>query len=113
MIITLMFAVLTYATWFMQAHSIQQVTNDAARSSLAGLTVEERDELVEETIKASLLDANGISADNVKVTTKSSGQYFTVTLTYDVSEHALMKTSLVPLPSKTIARSATVEIPAY
>lgn len=112
-IIILMLAVLTYATWFMQAHSIQQVTNDAARSSLAGLTDEEREFLVNRSIDASLLDENAISRDDVEVTTETEDGYYTVTLSYNVASHAILRTAFVPLPSDTISRSATVEIPPY
>ena len=113
MLIAMMFAVLTYATWFMQAHSIQQVTNDAARASLAGMTEAERLSLVQDSVEASLLERNGIEYENVAVSTSRDDQFYTVTLRYDVGGNALFKSSFVPLPSVTIARSATVELPTY
>lgn len=113
LIMALMFAVLTYGTWFMQAHSIQQVTNDAARASLAGMTDEERAKLVTQSVEASLLEDNHIDFDSVKVSTEREDHFYTVTLSYSLEENALFKSSFVPLPSNTIARSATVELPAY
>ncbi len=46
------------------------------------------------------------------VQTGIEGAYYRVTLVYDTTHARLFENSLIPLPGKTIAREAIVQLPA-
>lgn len=104
---------ITYALYFMSAHSLQTVANDGARASIAGIDAEERRELVDRTIEQSMLHTTLIDPEAVVIRTDTEGDFYTVSLEYDASSNPLMSTSLVPLPDTRLVRSATVQIPTY
>ncbi|MBT0671297.1 pilus assembly protein [Novosphingobium profundi] len=111
-LITLLLGVITYAGWFMAAHTLQQVANEAARASVEGLDALERRQIVDATVADSVLHAGTLDPDLVTVRTGIDGQYFRVTLSYDVTRSGMFQNSLVPLPGPTIDREATVQLPA-
>lgn len=108
-LILLLFGIVTYGLWLMTANSLQQVANEAARATLGSLNATERQQRVMEAISTSLRQTGAVAQEDVTITTAVSGAYYTVTLTYDTSAHALFSTSLVPLPGNSIVRRATVE----
>lgn len=110
MIIMLLLGIVTYGGWFMAAHSLQQAANNAARASVAGLDAQERRELVDRSIEKSVLNSNTLQSKLVDVSTSQQGEFFTVTLTYDVAASALYKVSLVPLPGPEIQRDAVIQL---
>lgn len=109
-LITLLLGIVTYAGWFMAAHSLQEVANDAARAAIAGLDAGERQALVDKTVAQSVLHAGTLKPELVTVRTALDGNYYRVTLSYDVEGSELFQNSLVPLPSSTIEREALVEL---
>ncbi len=111
-LITLLLGVVTYAGWFMAAHSLQQVANEAARASVEGLDAIERRQIVDATVAESVLHAGALDPDLVTVQTGIEGAYYRVTLVYDTTRARLFENSLIPLPGKTIAREAIVQLPA-
>ncbi|MCJ2182609.1 pilus assembly protein [Novosphingobium sp. 1949] len=111
-LISLLLGVVTYGAWFMSAHSLQQVANEAARASVAGLDATERRQIVDATIAKSVLSAGTIEPDLLNVETGIDGAYYRVTLSYDVAHSTMFANSLVPLPGDTITREATVQLPA-
>ncbi|WP_226636064.1 TadE family protein [Novosphingobium profundi] len=109
-LIMLLLGVVTYGGWFMAAHSLQQVANEAARASVAGLDALERRQLVDTSVADSVLHTGTLDPDLVTVQTGLDGQYYRVTLVYDVSQAEMFSNSLVPLPGDTIARASTVQL---
>lgn len=109
-IIMLLLGIVSYAGWFMAAHSLQQAANEAARASLAGLDSGERRELVGQAIAKSVLNAGTLQPDLVTVSTAQDANYFTVSLSYDVAASRLFKASVVPLPGPTIDRDAVIQL---
>lgn len=112
-LVVLLGGVVTYGLWFMSAHSLQQVANEGARASLGGLDAKERAALVQRAVDRSLLQATLVDPEEVTVETATDENFFTVSLTYDASENAIFNASLVPVPSDTIIRKATIELQTY
>ena len=108
--IVVMMGVVTYSFWLLTAQSLQQVANDAARSSLGGLTEVEREALAKTSIENSLLQAANVDPELVTVKTVEEDGYLTITLTYDGSADPVFSSSIIPIPSKSISRSSAIEI---
>ena len=109
-LIALLLGLVSYGVWMMSAHSLQQVANEAARATLGSFDAAERQMLVDRTIAAGLLKDTLVQSEKVTVSTQLAGDYFTVTLSYDASANPILATSLLPVPTDTIVRSATVEL---
>lgn len=112
-IITLLMGILTYGGWFMAAHSLQEAANDAARSALAGLDAIERQTLVERSLARGVLAGGTLKRDLVSVETETDGNFYKVSLAYDIEGSRVFENSLVPLPSGSIRRDAIVELASY
>jgi Flp pilus assembly protein TadG len=110
MLIVLLLGVVTYGMWFASAHALQEVANEAARSTFGALNASERQSQVDRSIDNSLLNTGLVDAGRVVTTTDLDGTYYTVTVTYDISSDPLFAKSLVPLPGDSIVRSAVVEL---
>lgn len=110
MLIVVLVGIVTYGFWFMAAHSLQQVANEAARATLGAMDTSERDELVQRSIDNSIAQTGAIDARLLHVDTDTNEGFYTVTLTYDASNFPLFESSLIPLPSDTIRRSASIEV---
>jgi Flp pilus assembly protein TadG len=109
-LITLLLGIVTYAAWFMAAHSLQEAANDAARAALAGIDGDERQQLVDQSVANSVIDTGTLNADLVTVTTAQDASYYKVTLRYDAEHSALFASALVPLPAGVIRRTAVVQL---
>lgn len=109
-LLVLLLGIVTYAGWFMAAHSLQQAANDAARAAMAGIDAEERQQLVDESLASSVLHTGTLNPELVEASNSLDGSYFTVSLTYDVRGSGLFSTNLIPLPGDTIQRNAVVQL---
>ncbi|MEJ7926488.1 TadE/TadG family type IV pilus assembly protein [Sphingobium sp. AN641] len=112
LLVSLLFGLLIYGSWFMAAHCIQQAANDAARTAVAGLDAAERRTLVDTSVAASLAGAATVRAANVTVSTSLNQSYYTVTLDYDLTTVPLFRAILFPLPAAQIRREAVVRLTA-
>lgn len=108
----LLTGMLAYGIYFSAAHSLQQLAADAARTAIAGLDEDERDDLV-----VAYLDdnANIYGLIDRRRLTVSIGDkpgapdYYRVTLIYDASNLPIWNLALpLPLPSRQIAYSSTI-----
>jgi Flp pilus assembly protein TadG len=109
-VIALLLGIVTYAAWFMAAHSLQEAANDAARAALAGVDGEERQQLVDESIAKSVVNTGTLNSDFVTVTTAQDDAYYSVSLRYEAGQSALFSHALIPLPADTILRTAVVQL---
>ncbi|WP_442981328.1 TadE/TadG family type IV pilus assembly protein [Rhizobium sp. S152] len=104
---------IAYGIYLSAAHSLQQLTADAARTAVAGLSDQERAELVNNYIEISTMNDPLIDRKKlvVKVATdpKNANQ-FTVTTEYDASALPIWKLYTFPLPSTVIRRFATIRM---
>lgn len=110
LVISLLFGILLYGSWFMAAHCIQQAANDAARTAMAGLNAVERRALVDHSVTASLSNAATVRMANVTTATAQADGYYTVTLSYDLSTVPLFAACPFPLPGTLIQRDAVVRL---
>ena len=110
----LLFGMTAYGIYFCAAHSVQQLSADAARTSIAGLNAQERQRLARNFIETNasgymFIDPNKLTV-NAQDSTIDASQ-FNVVISYDASElpiWALWKT--LPMPGRIIARSATIRL---
>lgn len=108
----LLTGMLAYGIYFGAANSLQQLSADAARTAIAGLDEDERNQLVE-----AFLDANAgdyMLIDRSRLTFSIGDKpgdpsQYRVTLRYDASQLPIWNLyPPLPLPSQTIAYSSTI-----
>jgi Flp pilus assembly protein TadG len=102
----LLFGILSYGQYFMLAHSLQQLANDAARATVAGLNGTERSTLAQQAVAAELPALTDLNSSRVSASTTEASGYVTVTLRYDASYIAIFRTGLIPMPGTMIERHA-------
>ena len=111
-LITLLVGIVTYGGWFMTAHSLQQAANEAAREALAGLDPQERRTIAEASVARSVAKDGIVKSALLTVYAAQDGEYLTVRLSYAIDKAPLFNAALLPLPNRTLARSAAVHIPS-
>jgi hypothetical protein len=90
------------------AHSIQQLANDAARASLAGLTPAERRDIATATVTSGLTRFAELSSDRAQIMVEEGGDWLIVRVNYDAAGSPFLNLGFVPLPESTIRRRAAV-----
>jgi Flp pilus assembly protein TadG len=109
--------VLIFAVYFGTVHSVQQIAAEAARASVQGLTEEERAALAQNQVNAivgsyPLIDRNYLTVSAAAA--PGDANLFNVRISYDASRSIVFAfEGLIPMPSKTIARSAVVRRGGY
>lgn len=106
----LLFGMLGFGQLFWISHSVQQIANDAARATVAGLTVRERSDLAQASARHALASADGVKAQRLTLTVGEAAPWVTVTARYDASDIAILRTGLVPMPEAMLERRATVRM---
>lgn len=106
---SLLLGLVCYGQYFLIAHSVQQIANDAARATVAGLGPDERRRLATETATASAQANPEIDPADMSVAVREHGQTLSVRVTLDAGD-TLMRFPLVPMPSSRIERNAAVLI---
>ena len=103
--------IFTYGGYFLTAHTVQQITNDAARAVLAGLDDGERAMLARQAAEAGLRDQQFMRGAFSQLNVARSGASLSVALTYDASEDMYWAIqALLPAPSPAISRTATIRL---
>ncbi len=103
-----------YGGYFWLSHMVQEVTNDAARAAIAGLTSSERTQLAQSQVTSELQTYTYLQPNLTAVTTSGNSQILTVTVAYDATNTPFWALSpLVPMPSQTITRSATIKLGGF
>lgn len=109
--------VLIFAIYFGTVHSVQQLVAEAARATVQGLTEAERTELAQNQVKSivgsyPLIDPNYLTVS--AATSPGDANLFNVSISYDASRSIVFAfEGLIPMPPKTIARSAVVRRGGY
>ena len=109
----LFMGMIAYGIYFGAMHSLQQLSADAARVSIAGLHQEEREELVRQFLENHAGGYMFVDPEKllVEVGDSPEGTQFTVTLHYDARHLPIWGlVSALPLPGKIIDRSSTIRI---
>lgn len=101
-----------YGVYIGASHSVAQLAADAARASVAGLSDEEREQIASEHVARSAGDYLLLTADKVKVTAAPSPgdpSIFQVAVNFDAADLPIFGLEhVLPLPSKTIMRTASI-----
>ena len=109
--------VLTFAIYFGTVHSVQQLAAEAARATVQGLTDSERTALAQTQVTSSvgsypLIDPNYLTVS--AAASPNDANLFNVSISYDASRSIVFAfEGLIPMPPKTIARSAIVRRGGY
>lgn len=109
--------ILVFGMYLGTVHSVQQLAAEAARASIQGLTDSERATLAQNQVNAivgsyPLIDRNYLTVS--AATSAADANLFNVSIRYDASRSIVFAfEGLIPLPSKTIARSAVVRRGGY
>ena len=115
--VALVLGIIGYGLYLGTAHSLAQLTADAARASVAGLTDAERSLIVSQHVQTNashypLLDTRKLITTSGVVT--DAPDQFSVVLTYDSSQLPIWHfDKLVPLPPKVLRRTATIQRGGY
>ena len=113
MLFLILFSLIGYGIYLSAAHSVQQITSDAARTAAAGLDQAERERLVREyltrsTMNQALLDRAKFTV-SVKQDQKDPNQ-FTVSLDYDASDLPIFNLFTYAMPDPHIRRFITMRV---
>ncbi len=104
---------IAYGIYLSAAHALQQLTADAARTAVAGLSEQERAQLVNNYIALSTLNDPLIDRKKLQVTVATdptNANQFTVTTEYDASALPIWNIYTFPLPDTKIRRFATIRM---
>jgi len=110
--IALVMGTITYGSYFLAAHTIQQVANDSARASIAGMDDDERRTIVQATVDTQMAGYPFLKGQVKGVDVKRSDATVSVRVTYD-GRKDLWTQLLVPAPSTTIIRDAVIQLGGY
>lgn len=109
-LIILLIGIISYGSWLMVAHTVQQAANEGARAALAGISDSERLTLANESVTRSVSVASFLNPGLVTVTASHSGGFYSVVVSYDARGSQLFSASPVPLPAGVIRRGAVVKL---
>lgn len=113
-LLVMLLGVICYGGYFWMAHDVQQLANDAARAAIAGLDAQERASIASDTVTRNLTRQDGLVAPRTKVTVQEANEAFSVTVSYDASGSPFWSMiDLLPMPSDTINRTATVSLGGF
>lgn len=115
--IVLLFGIIAFGSYLAIIHGIQQLTAEAARASIAGLSDAERLSLAQNNITTNVGSYPMLSADRLTVQsagTDSATGTFKVTVQYDASNMFIFNLPhLVPMPDPVIVRTAAIQRGGY
>lgn len=105
--------IISFGLYIGVAHSVQQLAADSARASVAGLSDSERSSLATSHVDSFKHNYPLLVANKVYVSAGSDEadqRQFNVILSYDATDLPIwIFTGLIPLPPKTIVRTASIK----
>lgn len=109
--------ILAYGIYLGAAHGVSQLAADSARASVAGLNDDERTAIAKDHVARTVTDFLLLKSDNVTVAAAASpndANQFQVVVSFDASDLPIwFMSGIVPLPPKTIVRSASIKRGGY
>ena len=113
----ILLGIAAYGIYFSAVSSLQELTADAARASVAGLSATERETIVTNYVTESSPQYRLLQGHAITVTTApfpGDPTRYTVTLRTDISNLPLqIQSGIIPMPSSVIERTAVVRIGGY
>jgi len=114
MMVVMLMGICGYGGYFWISHSVQQLANDSARAAMGGLSGVERTSLANAALSQEVSHYVWLKSAKAKATVVSETNSLTVKISYDASDTPFWSMKgLVPMPSTTIVRSATVRLGGY
>nr|HRK63835.1 pilus assembly protein [Terricaulis sp.] len=114
MLLLILSGIFTYGGYFLTAHTVQQITNDAARAALAGLDDEERAMLARDAAASGLRGQAFMRGELSRLDVAREGAALSVAITYDASDDMYWAfQALLPVPSPEISRTATIRLGGF
>ena len=114
--LVMLMGIVSYGGCFWMSHSLQQLANDSARATIGGLSAAERYSLAQATMTNEVQTYPNLtpSRTNLSESENAGSQTVTVAVSYDASTSPFwaMK-NLLPLPSPTLVRQATIQLGGY
>jgi Flp pilus assembly protein TadG len=104
----LLYGVLGYGQYFLLAHNVQQLANDAARATVAGLSADERRTLATTSVGNEIASLHTIRPADVTTAIEETSDTVTVRVRLDATNVPLFRNTLVPMPDPVIERRAVV-----
>lgn len=114
MLLLILSGIFTYGGYFLTAHTVQQITNDAARAALAGLDDAERAALARDAAEAGIRGQAFMRGDLSRLHIAREGAALSIAVTYDASDDMYWAfQALLPVPSPEISRTATIRLGGF
>jgi Flp pilus assembly protein TadG len=113
-LIVLLFGIVAYGGYFWLSHAVQQVANDAARAAVGGLDSAERTSLAQSSLTSSIGSYAFLQPQSAHVTVAGDSTNLRVSIAYDASSAPFWAMQgLLPMPSSTITRQASIRLGGY
>ena len=108
--LTIVFGIVVFGSYLAVIHGVQQLAAEGARSSVAGMNELQRSSYATSFVMNNaatypMIDSTKIA---VNAATTPNTSVFVVTVNYDASNLFIYTLPFVPLPPKTIVRSAVI-----
>ncbi|MCM2399222.1 pilus assembly protein [Rhizobium sp. S95] len=107
------FSMIGYGIYLSASHAVQQLTADAARTAIAGLTPAERKQLAEKYVKVTTPEYAFLDDKAMTVAVQddpNNPNQFTVSISYDASGLPIWQLYSFAMPGKVIRRFATIRV---
>lgn len=109
MLIFLMWGIISYGGYFLTAHTVQQIANDAARAAVGGLDDDERTALANNCVQREVALFGQLQKASLNVSVVNDGKALAVNVLYDASHNPYWAfAQLGPMPSSQVSRTGTV-----
>lgn len=111
MLLLVLSGIYAYGGYFLTAHTVQQMANDAARAAISGLDDDERVSLATTAVQTSLSTQTFMRGDLSTVQLTRSNGAMSLRVTYDARDDIYWAfATALPLPSPSITRTATIRL---
>jgi len=115
--LVLLFGIIAYGIYFGAVHSTAQLAADAARASVAGISDAEREEIARQHVLNNVPSYVMLQPGKIQIVAgrlEQDSRQFRVAVRYDAAELPIWNfTPFLPLPSKIIERTATIQRGGY
>lgn len=113
-LLLMMSGIFTYGGYFLTAHTVQQLANDAARAAIAGLDDDERLALAREALESGINAQTFMRGELSQLNVARRGATLSVAVTYDASQDLYWSfAALLPVPTPAISRTASIRLGGY
>jgi Flp pilus assembly protein TadG len=110
----MLFGIICFAMLFGTYNAVQQMSADAARAALAGLTATEQASLAQSYVSNIVSSYGFIDPTKITVSTNSSTNTFSVTISYDMSNSYIFKFGgVLSSASPIVTRTAAIQTGGY